>query len=139
MYLRNRFNKTIMEWLKCKHHEGREYLVYYIFFSVWQNHCLADGRSSIKYCWLNKYNGWKREGIESFLGFWIKELDGQRYHLVRYGGQEKGRFQRNQELSCKHVKFEILRNIQVQIRVWSSFFCSDFFHCDKPLGISLPG
>lgn len=46
MYMRNRFNKTIMEWLKCKYHEGKDYLVYYIFFSVWQNHCLANGRSS---------------------------------------------------------------------------------------------
>ena len=45
----------------------------------------------------------------------MKELDAQRYHLVICGRLEKGRFQRNQELSCKHVKFKSLRNIQVPI------------------------
>lgn len=57
---------------------------------------------------------------------------------MRCGRPEKGRFQKNQELSCNHVKFEILRNIQVQIlRVWldgwSPFFPSDFFHCENLL------
>lgn len=31
------------------------------------------------------------------------------------GRLEKGRFQRNRELSCKHVRFKSLRNIQVPI------------------------
>lgn len=34
MYLGNRSNKTVMEWVECKLHEDRDYFVYYYILRI---------------------------------------------------------------------------------------------------------